>query len=112
MTAAPATAASVSLRTRRERYPSNVPEVDVLMVVNKNLVVLLESKESRAHREKHPRSRMRYVISCTCGQKRRPDGHCIHTRAAMEDSIKPDRWKDIRAEQMKAPDRPKESANA
>lgn len=83
----------------------------MLYVVNKHIVVLLESKESRANREIHPRARMRYVVSCTCRQKRREDGHCIHTRAFLEDSIQPERWKDIRAEPMKAPDDPKASHN-
>lgn len=82
-----------------------------MYVINKHIVVLLESKESRAHRETHPRARRRYIVSCTCSQKRPADGHCIHTRALLEDSIKPSRWRDIRAEPMKAPGRPKESHN-
>lgn len=80
-----------------------------LYIVNKHLIVLLESRESRAHREKHPRARRRFVVSCTCSQRRRADNHCIHTRAFLEDSVKPSRWRDIRAEPMKAPDKPNES---
>lgn len=82
-----------------------------MYVVNKHLVVLLESRESRVNREAHPRARPRYVISCTCRQKRPEDGHCIHTRAFMEDSVKPEKWRDIRAEPMKAPDDAKASHN-
>ena len=74
-----------------------------MYVVNRHLVVLLETKASREHREAHPRARKRYALSCTCSQKRKPDGHCIHTRAFMEDSIKPEMWRYITAEPMKAP---------
>jgi len=83
-----------------------------MYVVNKHIVVLLESKASREHREAHPRARRRYVISCTCSQKRRADQHCIHTRAFMEDSVKPERWRYVTAEPMKAPDSPEDSHNA
>lgn len=75
-----------------------------MYVVNKHLVVLLESLASRKHREQHPRARKRYVISCTCSQKRKQDNHCIHTRAFMEDSVRPEKWRYITAELMKAPD--------
>lgn len=82
-----------------------------MYVINRHLVVLLESRESEAWREKHPRARMRYAISCTCRQKRPEDGHCIHTRAFLEDSIAPNRWKDITPKPMSAPDDPATSPN-
>lgn len=83
----------------------------MMYVVNRHLVVLLESKASRSHRELHPRAKARYVISCTCSQKRRADEHCIHTRAFMEDSVKPEQWRYITAEPMKAPDNAAASHN-
>lgn len=83
-----------------------------MYVVNRHIVVLLESRASQAHREQHPRARRRFVISCTCSQKRRADQHCIHTRAFMEDSVKPEQWRYITAEPMKAPDKAAESPNA
>ena len=82
-----------------------------MYVVNKHLVILLESKESREHREQHPRAHQRYFISCTCSQRRRPDGHCMHTRAFMEDSVKPQQWKWITAKPMSAPNSPETSPN-
>lgn len=81
-----------------------------LYVVNRHLVVLLESRASREHRELHPRARKRFVISCSCS-KRRADQHCIHTRAFMEDSVRPEMWRYITAEPMKAPDDAKGSHN-
>lgn len=83
-----------------------------MYVVNKHLVVLLESRASREHRERHPRARKRWVISCTCSQKRKQDAHCIHTRAFMEDSVVPEKWRYITAEPMKAPDNAAASHNA
>ena len=82
-----------------------------MYVVNRHLVILLETRASREHRELHPRARKRYAISCTCSQRRRPDGHCVHTRAFMEDSVRPSLWPYITAEPMKAPDNPAESHN-
>jgi len=82
-----------------------------MYVVNKHLVVVLESRESREHREKHPRAHKRYAMSCTCSQKRRSDGHCIHTRAFMEDSVKPEQWKWITVGPMNAPDHAEDSHN-
>lgn len=82
-----------------------------IYIVNKNLVVLLESKASREHREAHPRARPRYTLSCTCRARRRPDGHCMHTRAFLEDSVKPEMWRYVTAEPMKAPDNPEASPN-
>jgi hypothetical protein len=83
-----------------------------MYVVNRHIVILLESRESREHREKHPRAHKRYTISCTCSQKRRrDDGHCIHTRAFMEDSIDPKQWKRITVKPMTAPDNPDDSPN-
>lgn len=83
-----------------------------MFVVNRHLVILLETRASRQHRDAHPRAKQRLVMSCTCSQKRRPDGHCIHTRALLEDNIKPQHWRYITAEPMKAPDQPAASHNA
>lgn len=83
-----------------------------MYAVNRHLVILLETRASRQHREQHPRARKRFAISCTCAQKRRPDGHCIHTRALIEDSVKPEFWRYITAEQMKSPDDAAASHNA
>lgn len=82
-----------------------------MYVVNRHLVILLESRESRENREAHPRAHKRYAISCTCSQKRPADNHCIHTRAFLEDSVKPEQWKWITARPMAAPDNPEESEN-
>lgn len=82
-----------------------------MYVVNRHIVILLESRESEAHRQEHPRAKKRYVISCTCRQKRPADNHCIHTRAFMEDSIAPAEWKRITAKPMSAPDDPESSPN-
>lgn len=82
-----------------------------MYVINNHIVVLLESKTSREHREAHPRARKRYAISCTCSQKRPADNHCIHTRAFMEDAVRPESWRYITAELMKAPDDAKASHN-
>lgn len=83
----------------------------MMFVVMKNLVVILESRVSRENREQHPRAHKRYVISCTCRGHRDGFQHCLHTRAFLEDSISPDQWKWIKAEQMKAPDKPEQSHN-
>jgi hypothetical protein len=83
-----------------------------LYAIKGHLVVLLESRESREHREQHPRARKRYVISCTCRGYRRPSGHCIHTRAFLEDSVKPELWRYITAKPMRAPDEALASENA
>jgi hypothetical protein len=80
-----------------------------LYVVNKHLVVLLETAESREHRDAHPRARKRYSICCTCRGHRREDGHCMHTRAFLENDIKPEMWRYITAVEMTAPDKPKQS---
>lgn len=82
-----------------------------LYVIKNHLVVLLETRESREAREENPRKRARYVISCTCSQKRKEDNHCIHTRAFLESEIRPEKWRYIHAEPMKAPDRPEDSHN-
>ena len=80
--------------------------------IKRHLVVLLESRASREHREQHPRARRRYVMSCTCSQRRRPDGHCIHTRALLEDMVQPEGWRYITAKPMRAPDEALASENA
>lgn len=82
-----------------------------MYIVHRHIVVVLETCASREHRKTHPRARRRYAMSCTCSQKRRPDGHCIHTRAFLEDSIAPKQWRYITPEPMKAPDTPAESHN-
>lgn len=82
-----------------------------LYVIMRHIVVFLESKESRERRETRPRCRRRYVISCTCSQKRKSDGHCIHTRAFLESEIRPEMWRYITAQPMTAPDNPQESPN-
>ena len=81
----------------------------MIHVINKHLVVLIESRESIERRESKPRARRRYIIMCTCNSRRRPDGHCMHTQALLEDQVKPERWRDITPEQMSAPDSPKAS---
>ena len=83
----------------------------MIHVLGKHLVVLVESKTSREHRERHPRARARYVISCTCSQKRKEDAHCIHTLAFLESEVRPEMWRYITAEAMKAPDNARESHN-
>lgn len=83
-----------------------------MYVVMRHMVVLLETRESREARETNPRKRRRYVISCTCSQKRKQDSHCIHTRAFLESEVVPEKWRYVHAEPMKAPDDPGASPNA
>lgn len=80
-----------------------------IYAVKGHMVVVLESRESQERRDKHPRARRRYEISCTCRGHRRPDGHCMHARALLEDQIRPERWRDITATPMSAPDDPESS---
>lgn len=82
-----------------------------MYVVNKHLVVLLESRESRAAREENPRKHRRYAISCTCRSRRDENEHCLHTRAFLEDSVAPGKWRYITAKPMSAPDSPASSPN-
>lgn len=82
-----------------------------MYVVNKHLVILLETRESQEHREEHPRARRRYFVSCTCSGRRDANEHCIHTRAFMEDNVKPETWRYITAKPMSAPNDPGTSPN-
>lgn len=81
-------------------------EASVIYAVGRHMQVLMETAESMARRELKPRARRKYWLGCTCRGYRYPNGHCQHTLAIFESEIKPNRWRDVAPQEMKAKSAP------
>lgn len=76
----------------------------MIYALGRHMQVLVESPESIARREHQPRARRRYLLMCSCSEKRRANGNCRHTVALLEEGIDPKRWRDVTVIEMKSRD--------